>query len=660
MAGPRGAARAIITLLGTVLAAVLALVVATPATAASTDPVSISALQVDGATITGVLSVSQSAAITVDDTTLNAVIAARHYPVKITAATDVKRATMIVVDTSGSMGSTGMSTVREAVATFLKEVPADVAVGLTAFADKAKVVVPPTKDRATVSAAVATLRSSGETSLYDGIITGAKAMSGYDSRTMVLLSDGGDTVSKDTQAAAAKTLKDESVWTAVVGFHTADSDNSVLSSFANASGNTVAAATSPAAVKAAFLASAKALTSQIVFTVTPGPEAADGTSLIVSGQAGGRIFQTQVPLTMPADAWPGRKVTSDKVVVQDESGSIIPAGSAFTFLTVGIGAVGLGLFVLVIALSGSALRSSSSQRVEAIERYLRGAGSGPGGATSSMGSGSPSAFSEGLVRIGDKVMENRDSTPKTMRLIERADIPIRPGEWWVLRLIAVFLGASLMFFFFRGGFWFTLSFVGLGTLVGYLLPSVILRYLARRRSKKFEAQLPDILMLLASSLSTGFSLSQALDAVAKDAPEPLAKEFSRALAETRIGADISEALERLSDRMESTNMRWTAMAIRIQREVGGNLAETLRTTAGTLREREGLQRHVRALSAEGRLSAYILIAMPIGIFFYLLKINHDYVAMLWTRPMGVGMLVAGIVFMGIGIAWLNAVVKVEV
>jgi tight adherence protein B len=79
-----------------------------------------------------------------------------------------------------------------------------------------------------------------------------------------------------------------------------------------------------------------------------------------------------------------------------------------------------------------------------------------------------------------------------------------------------------------------------------------------------------------------------------------------------------------------------------------------------LREREGLQRHVRALSAEGRLSAYILIAMPIGIFFYLLKINHDYVAMLWTRPMGVGMLVAGIVFMGIGIAWLNAVVKVEV
>jgi tight adherence protein B len=660
MAGPRGAARAIITLLGTVLAAVLALVVATPATAASTDPVSISALQVDGATITGVLSVSQSAAITVDDTTLNAVIAARHYPVKITATTDVKRATMIVVDTSGSMGSTGMSTVREAVATFLKEVPADVAVGLTAFADKAKVVVPPTKDRATVSAAVATLRSSGETSLYDGIITGAKAMSGYDSRTMVLLSDGGDTVSKDTQAAAAKTLKDESVWTAVVGFHTADSDNSVLSSFANASGNTVAAATSPAAVKAAFLASAKALTSQIVFTVTPGPEAADGTSLIVSGQAGGRIFQTQVPLTMPADAWPGRKVTSDKVVVQDESGSIIPAGSAFTFLTVGIGAVGLGLFVLVIALSGSALRSSSSQRVEAIERYLRGAGSGPGGATSSMGSGSPSAFSEGLVRIGDKVMENRDSTPKTMRLIERADIPIRPGEWWVLRLIAVFLGASLMFFFFRGGFWFTLSFVGLGTLVGYLLPSVILRYLARRRSKKFEAQLPDILMLLASSLSTGFSLSQALDAVAKDAPEPLAKEFSRALAETRIGADLSEALERLSDRMESTNMRWTAMAIRIQREVGGNLAETLRTTAGTLREREGLQRHVRALSAEGRLSAYILIAMPIGIFFYLLKINHDYVAMLWTRPMGVGMLVAGIVFMGIGIAWLNAVVKVEV
>ena len=170
--------------------------------------------------------------------------------------------------------------------------------------------------------------------------------------------------------------------------------------------------------------------------------------------------------------------------------------------------------------------------------------------------------------------------------------------------------------FFRGGLGMTLFALVAGALVGYVLPAFVLRFLARRRCKKFESQLPDVLTLVASSLSTGFSLLQALDAVSKDAAEPAAKEFSRALAETRIGADISDSLEHMAQRMDSVNMKWAAMAIQIQRTVGGNLAETLRTTAKTLRERESLKRHVRALSAEGKLSAYILIALPIGIFFY--------------------------------------------
>jgi tight adherence protein B len=169
-----------------------------------------------------------------------------------------------------------------------------------------------------------------------------------------------------------------------------------------------------------------------------------------------------------------------------------------------------------------------------------------------------------------------------------------------------------------------------------------------------------VLTLVASSLSTGFSLLQALDAVAKDAAEPAAKEFSRALAETRIGAEITDSLDRMADRTGSVNMRWTTMAIKIQREVGGNLAETLRTTAKTLREREELRRHVRALSAEGRLSAYILIALPIGIFLYTMKTNRAYIELLWTRPMGWGMLAGGLISLVIGVFWMRKVVDVQV
>jgi tight adherence protein B len=207
-----------------------------------------------------------------------------------------------------------------------------------------------------------------------------------------------------------------------------------------------------------------------------------------------------------------------------------------------------------------------------------------------------------------------------------------------------------------------LVFLGalLGIVLGLIAPPLVLSYLAKRRARKFEQQLPDVLTLVASSLSTGFSLPQALDAVSRDVAQPAAKEFSRAMAETRIGSDIEDALERMADRMDSKNMHWAAMAIQIQRKVGGNLGETLRTTATTLREREALFRHVRALSAEGRLSAVILIALPIVIFLWMLKVNFEYVSMLWQSLFGIAMLVMALILMVIGIFWMRKVVEVEV
>jgi tight adherence protein B len=161
-------------------------------------------------------------------------------------------------------------------------------------------------------------------------------------------------------------------------------------------------------------------------------------------------------------------------------------------------------------------------------------------------------------------------------------------------------------------------------------------------------------------LKSGFGLPQALDAVARDAAEPVAKEFSRAIAETRIGTDIADTLERVAERMGSDAMRMAVMSIRIQREVGGNLAETLETTAKTLRERESLYRQVRALSAEGRLSAYILIALPFGLFFYMLLINPAYIRLLWTTLPGIAMTVGASVLLVLGIFWMRKVVKIEV
>ena len=233
-----------------------------------------------------------------------------------------------------------------------------------------------------------------------------------------------------------------------------------------------------------------------------------------------------------------------------------------------------------------------------------------------------------------------------------------PGEWFLIRFLSLVVGI-VVFTLLLGGKSLILG-VGVGVLVGFLFPVVALRHLANRRAKKFEAVLPDVMMLVATSLSSGFSLLQALDSVARDAAEPAAKEFSRALAESRIGSDISDALEHVAIRMDSENMRWAVMAIRIQREVGGNLADTLRTTAATLREREMLKRHVRALSAEGRLSAYILIALPIGVLAFSTWSNYEYVSLLWTTTVGLVMCAMGVLAMLFGIWWMKKTVTIEV
>jgi len=314
----------------------------------------------------------------------------------------------------------------------------------------------------------------------------------------------------------------------------------------------------------------------------------------------------------------------------------------------------VGLGGAVAALATPAYVSRRQRRVESIERLV---------ATRSLEEGDKStvtAISNSLIRLGDKVMVSRKSTPKTQLLLERADLPLRVGEWAVLRAFAVVVGVAGGVFLMHDGA--IATFVGplLGGLVGVLLPVLFLKFAAGHRAKKFESQLPDVLTLVASSLQTGFSLLQALDAVARDAEEPSAKEFSRALAETRIGADLNESLDHLADRMDSKNMRWTGMAIDIQRQVGGNLGETLRNTAITLRDRQALSRHVKALAAEGKLSAYILLMLPVGLFLYLLGVNRAYVELLWTTPIGMGMSGAGLISLAIGMFWMSKVVKVEV
>jgi tight adherence protein B len=233
---------------------------------------------------------------------------------------------------------------------------------------------------------------------------------------------------------------------------------------------------------------------------------------------------------------------------------------------------------------------------------------------------------------------------------------LRPHEWLVVRISTV-VGLAVVLVLLTG---WVIRGILLGALLGWLGTALYLRWRQRRRTRAFGDSLADTLQLVASSLQTGFSLSQALDAAQQSGAQPMSGELGRALAAARIGSVLEDELDQVGVRMDSEDWRWAVMAMRIQHHVGGNLAEVLLTTVKTLRERAAMRRQARALSAEGRLSAYILIGLPIALFAFFLLVRREYVEKLWTTPLGLLMSLGAVVLMGLGTFWMSRVVKVEV
>jgi tight adherence protein B len=531
-------------------------------------------------------------------------------------------------------------------------------VGLITFSDAPVVVVPPTPDRAAVVRALAGLRPSGETTLYDALQLAVRELGPSGTRNLVLLSDGGDSKSKAPLPAVLAAIKASGALTAVVGFKTTDSQNAVLTSIAKAGQGKLVAAAGAAALGQAFGNAAKALEGQVRLSIAV-PSGVDGDQpLVVTALLNGQPLVASTQVGVQAGATPTSAATS--VTPQDIVPRTAPAPTGVLASKKAVWVVGAAVFIGLLSISlflfSPVFVSKGNRRLGTIEGYVNGAGV----QRKIKATASPSAVSAQMLQLSDRLIKDRAGAAHAAVLLERGDLPLRANEWYVLRAVSIVVFGAIGWLLVRGSFLGGLIGLVVGGGLGIFIPALFLRFAAARRASKFERQLPDVLTLVASSLTTGFSLPQAFDAIVRDASQPSAKEFGRALAETRIGADLEDTLERIASRMDSRNLEWTTMAIRVQRQVGGSLAETLRTTAFTLRERESLKRQISALSAEGKLSAGILVALPIGMFAYMVRVNYDYASLLWTTGIGMLMLGGGVLGLVAGVFWMSKVVKVEV
>ena len=240
--------------------------------------------------------------------------------------------------------------------------------------------------------------------------------------------------------------------------------------------------------------------------------------------------------------------------------------------------------------------------------------------------------------------------------LQSAGLKRKPAEWVLM------CGAGALGLVFLISFMLHSVLIGVvaGGLAGWFGSRTLLTGLITRRRSAFANQLPEVLELVAGSLSSGLTLARSLDTVVRNGMQPAAHEFSRAITEARLGADLEEALEGVATRMDSEDMRWTVMAVHIQRAVGGNLVEVLRNVVSTMRERAYLRRHVHALTAEGRMSAYILIALPIGIAGWLFYASPGYMSPMYTNPLGLVMLIAAGGLVIAGTVWMRRLIRPEV
>ncbi|WP_045729593.1 type II secretion system F family protein [Pseudarthrobacter chlorophenolicus] len=264
-----------------------------------------------------------------------------------------------------------------------------------------------------------------------------------------------------------------------------------------------------------------------------------------------------------------------------------------------------------------------------------------------------SRFALSAVRSLERLLARRNITLFSRPQLENAGLRLSQAEFFLLVGIGSGLGMLV-------------GTVTINPLVGLLLAllapfagKLVLGFLAGKRRAAFDGQLGDTLQLLSGGLRAGHSILRAIDAAAAESQKPTSEELRRVITETSLGRDLLAALNDTAERMKNEDFVWISQAIQINREVGGNLADVLDQVNETIRERAEIKGHIKALAAEGKFSAYILIAMPFGIVAMLLAVSPNYMNSMFTHPLGWAMIVASFVLMTVGALWMRKIIDLK-
>lgn len=553
-------------------------------------------------------------------------------------------AVTLIIDVSGSMGGKPLDDAKAAAKLFVEQARPDDQIAIISFSSAVDRLTDFTNDKKKLNKIITDLSAEGETAVFDALIAGLTASKErrLKNQSMILLSDGGDTASAKSGAEAADMAGKLKIPVSVVTLESEEFNPEPIAEVARRSGGHLLTAMSSEALEGLYNGLAAELHNRYQLVYTSKSKKAK-VELEVEAAVGGKIMKasallTGLPHAAPVDYKP--PVAKPLAYVTSDALPWLPAVLGFA-----------AAFLAVFAVSQLLLPSQNT-----LARQLKYYDQLQGRKTGQSPDERPlfEQAHESLIKLAGDLSVKYDFSGYAHQRLEQAGLPVKPQEYMVIHVLAV-IATSLGAMFLTGS-----TFAGLLVMILVIIcPLLAVEVLIARRKAAFNDQLPSTLDMLGGSMRAGFGLQQAVVAAGREAREPTSSELARVCNQVQMGMPLEDALDKMAARLGNPAFKWVVLAIAIHRETGGNLAEILDTLSETLRQRESMRRQISALTAEGRLSAIILIGLPFLEGSLLIWMNPKYMSTLVTTIPGIMMLFFALVLMGVGAVWLRSITQID-
>lgn len=540
---------------------------------------------------------------------------------------------LLLVDASGSMQGARLQQVRRAVDELSDSLDPQVLLGLATFADDVRVMAPPSTDREKLAQALATVSGGGNTALFGALLT---IVDDDVADRVIVLTDGQDTASSVGARDVIRGLSANPTPIDVISLDILGNPTKALTRVLQSSGG--AAIVNPQDLATSLQQAAIGVRPVLrIGTDTRWTQVLPGQEIAVSvTDANGSIFVGETSIT-----------TLTSVTTQDERVGMAPSPPWTAYL------LAVSAFVAVVIGTATAIALVRRRRNRAgIRRVLSH--------YETAGPRTPNGFPGDADQIRNRAPLPLAWLPRAWadgirRQVEHAGLPFTPVAWLVLQACIMIASFGLLLL---------VGLPGIVALLGLMLSAVLMQVIVRSRiessRRRFDGELADFFTLVASGLRSGLSLAQAVAGAAHSGSDVLARQMRRVTTEVSLGMDLADALDGVASRMASQDLALAVQAVRIQREAGGSLSTILDIAAASVRQRSQLQREVRALSAEGRVSAVVLMVLPVAVFTFFFVTRRDYVEVFWTEPAGWAMLIGLVLILSIGAIWMQRMTRIDV